>query len=63
MRKQGISGALWFDAGEAASVARGPAFMRTPWRELFKPAAGEANRCGIVLTVNLRSGGMPADRG
>ncbi len=56
MRKQGIRGALLFDAGEAASVARGPAFMSTEWRELFKPAVREANRCGIVLTVNLCSG-------
>jgi hypothetical protein len=56
MRKQGISGALLFDAGEAASVARGPAFMSTEWRELFKHAVREANRCGIVLTVNLCSG-------
>jgi len=56
MRKQGISGALLFDAGEAASVARGPAFMSTEWRELFKHAVSEANRCGIVLTVNLCSG-------
>ena len=56
MRKQGIGGALLFDAGEAASVARGPAFMSTEWRELFKHAVREANRCGIVLTVNLCSG-------
>jgi len=57
MKKQGISGALLFDAGEAAAdVPRGPLFMSPEWRELYKHALGEANRCGIVLTVNLCSG-------
>jgi hypothetical protein len=57
MRKQGISGALLFDAGEAGKdVIRGPAFMSPEWRELYKHAVREADRCGIVLTVNLCSG-------
>jgi len=57
MRKQGISGALLFDAGEAGPEApRGPHFMSPEWRELYKHALREANRLGIVLTVNLCSG-------
>jgi hypothetical protein len=57
MRKQGISGALLFDAGEAGLEApRGPKFMSDEWRELFKHAVREADRCGIVLGVNLCSG-------
>jgi hypothetical protein len=57
MRKQGIGAALLFDAGEAGPEApRGPKFMSAHWRELFKHAVREADRCGIVLTVNLSSG-------
>ncbi len=57
MQKKGISGALLFDAGEAgAGAPRGPAFMSPEWRELYKHAVREADRCGIVLTVNLCSG-------
>ncbi len=57
MRKQGINGALLFDAGEAGPAApRGPAFMSPEWCELYKHAVREADRCGIVLTVNLCSG-------
>ena len=57
MKKQGIGGALLFDAGEAGAEApRGPHFMSPEWRELFKHAVREADRCGIVLGVNLCSG-------
>lgn len=57
MRDKGISGALLFDAGQAGPEApRGPEFMSDPWRELYKHALREANRCGIVLGVNLCSG-------
>ena len=57
MKKQGISGALLFDAGEAGPEApRGPAFMSPAWRELYKHALHEADRCGVALTVNLCSG-------
>ncbi|MBI5395945.1 MAG: discoidin domain-containing protein [Verrucomicrobia bacterium] len=57
MRNKGISGALLFDAGQAGPEApRGPAFMSAEWRELYKHAVREANRCGIVLGVNLCSG-------
>ena len=48
MKKQGISGALLFDAGEAGPDApRGPHFMSPEWRELYKHALREADRCGI----------------
>ena len=57
MRKQGIGGALLFDAGEAGPEApRGPEFMSAEWRELYKHAVREADRCGIALGVNLCSG-------
>jgi hypothetical protein len=57
MRKQGIRGALLFDAGEAGPDApRGPKFMSNEWRALYKHAVREADRCGIALTVNLCSG-------
>lgn len=57
MKKQGIGGALLFDAGEAGAEApRGPRFMSLEWRELFKHAVREADRCSIVLGVNLCSG-------
>ena len=57
MRKQGISGALLFDAGEAGPEApRGPKFMSAEWRELYRHAVREADRCGIALGVNLCSG-------
>ncbi|MBE7501402.1 MAG: discoidin domain-containing protein [Verrucomicrobiales bacterium] len=57
MRKQGIAGALLFDAGEAGPEApRGPHFMSAEWRELYRHAVREADRCGIALGVNLCSG-------
>ena len=57
MKRQGISGALLFDAGEAGPPApRGPHFMSLEWRELYKHAVREADRYGIALTVNLCSG-------
>jgi alpha-L-rhamnosidase len=57
MKKQGIAGALLFDAGEAGPEApRGPAFMSDAWRDLFKHAVREADRLGIALSVNLCSG-------
>ena len=56
-KKQGISGALLFDAGEGGpDVPRGPHFMSPGWRELFKHAVGEANRFGIALSVNICTG-------
>ena len=57
MKKQGIAGALLFDAGEAGPDApRGPHFMSPQRRELYKHALHEADRLGIVLSVNLCSG-------
>jgi hypothetical protein len=57
MKKQGIAGALLFDAGEAGDEApRGPKFMSDPWRDLYKHAVREADRLGIALGVNLCSG-------
>ncbi|MHB8901556.1 MAG: glycosyl hydrolase [Thermoguttaceae bacterium] len=57
MKKQGIAGALLFDAGEAGDDApRGPQFMSPEWRELYKHALREADRCRIALGVNLCSG-------
>lgn len=57
MRKQGIAGALLFDAGEAGTEApRGSFFMSPAWRELYQHAVREAARLGITLGVNLCSG-------
>ena len=57
MKRQGISGALLFDAGQAGPPApRGPHFMSPQWREMFKHAVREADRLGIALGVNLCSG-------
>jgi len=57
MKRQGISGALLFDAGQAGPPApRGPHFMSPEWREMFKHAVREADRLGIALGVNLCSG-------
>jgi len=57
MKRQGISGALLFDAGEAgADAPRGPQFLSPAWREMYKHAVGEADRLGIALGVNLCSG-------
>ncbi len=57
MKRQGIAGALLFDAGKTgADVPRGPHFMSPAWRELYKHAVREADRLGIVLGVNLCSG-------
>ena len=57
MKSQGIGGALLFDAGEAGAEApRGPQFLSSDWRVLFKHAVREADRLGIVLSVNLCSG-------
>ena len=57
MKKQGIAGALLFDAGQAGEEApRGPKFMSPEWRALYQHAVREADRLGIVLGVNLCSG-------
>ena len=54
MKKQGISGALLFDAESGGpGVPQGPVFMGPEWRELFKFALSEADRLGITLTANI----------
>ena len=54
MKKQGISGALLFDAESGGpGVPHGPVFMGPEWRELFKFAVSEADRLGITLTANM----------
>ena len=45
MKKQGISGALLFDAETGGpGVPQGPVFMGPEWRELFKFAVSKADR-------------------
>ncbi|MEI6493990.1 MAG: glycosyl hydrolase, partial [Verrucomicrobiota bacterium] len=57
MKKQGIAGAGLFDSGEVdKKIQQGPPFMSEAWRELFRHAVREADRCGITLSVNLCSG-------
>jgi len=57
MKRQGISGALLFDAGQAERPApRGPHFMSPEWRQMYNHAVREADRLGIALGVNLCSG-------
>ena len=56
MKRQGIAGALIFDAGEGKGSPVGPKFMSDPWRELFKHAIREADRLGIEVGANICSG-------
>lgn len=57
MKRQGIGGALLFDAGDGGpAVPQGPPFMGDEWRELYKHAVKKADRSGITLSVNLCSG-------
>lgn len=57
MKKQGISGALIFDAGRGGPDApKGPLFMSRPWLELYRHALREAARLEIEIGVNLCSG-------
>ncbi|MDP6545946.1 MAG: glycosyl hydrolase [Phycisphaerae bacterium] len=57
MKKQGIGGALVFDAGLGGRLAAdGPVFMSPKWRDHFKFAVKEADRLGLELSLNLCSG-------
>jgi hypothetical protein len=57
MKKQGIGGALLFDAGMGGpSAPKGPPFMSREWRENFRYAVTEAARLELELSVNLCSG-------
>ncbi len=60
-KRQGIGGALLFDAGKAKTndVPKGPPFMSSEWRELFEHAVREADRLSIVLTDRID--GAPVD--
>ena len=56
MKRQGIGGALVFDAGLGKTSPVGPKFMSPAWREMFKHAAREADRLGLELSFNICSG-------
>ncbi len=64
MKKQGIGGALIFDASavdrwarnDVKSVPVGPAFMSSEWRQVFRHALKEAARLDLELGVNMTSG-------
>jgi hypothetical protein len=61
MKAKGFSGACIFDAGGAdqrgnAQVPEGPMFGTARWRELFLHAIKEANRLGLVMSLNIQSG-------
>ena len=64
MKKNGIGGALIFDAApvdrwkakDVDSVPVGPAFLSDRWRELFRHAIREADRLGLELGVSMTSG-------
>lgn len=61
MRAKGFSGACIFDAGGAEQrgndqVPEGPMFGSPEWRELFQHAVREADRLGLVLSLNIQSG-------
>jgi hypothetical protein len=64
MKANGYGGAVIFDAGSSNyTVARkteaGPAFLSNEWLELFKHAVIEADRLGLVLSINVQSGWNP----
>jgi len=56
MKRQGIAGAMVFDAGEGHGTPVGPLFMSPAWRELFTHAVREAHRVGLRLSFNICSG-------
>ena len=64
MAKQGIGGALIFDAAPAdrwkpenvAPAPVGPPFLSERWSELFRHAIKESDRLGIELGVSITSG-------
>ena len=56
MKRQGIAGALVFDAGEGHTSPVGPRFMSREWLALFKHAAVEGDRLGLQLSFNICSG-------
>ena len=61
MKAKGFSGACIFDAGGAEQrgndqVPAGPMFGTPAWRALFKHAVQEADRLGLILSLNIQSG-------
>jgi len=57
MKKQGIAGALVFDAGKGGPNAPdGPPFMSPKWREHLLFTLQEAERLGLEVSLNLCSG-------
>ncbi len=64
MAAKGWGGALICDAGGAqqtpddgnSPVPHGPTFFTPPWRELYKHALREADRLGLIMSLNIQSG-------
>jgi hypothetical protein len=61
MKAKGFSGACIFDAGGANQVGNnqvpeGPMFGSPDWRALYLYAIREANRLGLVMSMNIQSG-------
>jgi hypothetical protein len=55
MHRQGIQGAMIFNAGEG-NTPKGPKFLSPEWNALFKFALAEASRLGMEISVNLCDG-------
>jgi hypothetical protein len=55
MHRQGIQGAMIFNAGEG-NTPKGPKFLSPEWNALFKFALAEASRLGMEVSVNLCDG-------
>jgi hypothetical protein len=61
MKLKGFSGACIVDAGGQtqqgnSDVPEGPMFGSNAWRDLFVHAIKEANRLGLVISLNIQSG-------
>ncbi|RYF50080.1 MAG: hypothetical protein EOO38_06515 [Cytophagaceae bacterium] len=61
MKAKGFSGACIFDAGGAdqrgnRQVPEGPMFGSPAWRELYLYAIREADKLGLVMSLNIQSG-------
>jgi hypothetical protein len=55
MKRQGISGVLVFQVGDAGTPA-GAQFFSPPWHELFRFALREADRLGMTVGIDLCDG-------
>ena len=61
MQAKGFGGAVIFDADGSsqdgnAEVPHGPTFFSPAWRELYKHTLREADRLGLVISLNIQSG-------